>query len=108
MKPVLDLMYGSIETNGTGGAAFRTIYLRFLEAVAERTCDTGLQAAAERLSIAERRWHELADGVKALAADAAARRTRSARQRRLDQLAEIASELYQAERVFYSVALEIA
>ncbi|MCP4297766.1 MAG: BtrH N-terminal domain-containing protein, partial [Proteobacteria bacterium] len=46
LKPVLEFHYGSIETNGTGGAAFRTMYHESLFEAAEKSGNQSLLEAA--------------------------------------------------------------
>ena len=61
VRMVLEVHHGSIETNGTGGAAFRSLYYKFLEKHLQ--CDNR-EAILERAKKCEQQWHELADSYK--------------------------------------------
>ena len=106
LAPVLQFHYGSIETNGTGGAAFRTMYLTFLRESAQASANGYLAGAAERLAAAEKRWHELASGMKALSENKAVLKEKTQRKAALAALAQSASELYRSENLFYDYIAE--
>jgi len=71
LGPALSYMSDSIERNGTGGAAFRTLYLLWLRRERERTADAALQAALDEVIPAaaesEKAWHGLAARFSAAA-----------------------------------------
>lgn len=61
---VFEVHHGSIETNGTGGAAFRTLYYKFLKKHLHcKNSETILERAKE----CEQQWHNLADSYKGAA-----------------------------------------
>jgi hypothetical protein len=101
LAPVLDFHYGCIETNGTGGAAFRRLYHTFLSETAGASGSGFIRGAAERLEPAVAAWTELALGMKRLAQDKAALKNAGSRKAALAALAGTAGRLYGAEKAFY-------
>lgn len=94
VRMVLDVHYGSIETNGTGGAGFRTAYHHFLQKHLHVPERKELLKASENC---EQRWHDLASSYKN---GAILYRSRSAKKKQevLVQIAECIEEVYGAER----------
>jgi hypothetical protein len=108
LQPVLEFMHGSIETNGTGGAAFRSVYRQFLSEAAEKTGSRMYAKAARELSMAETHWHELAAALLTLSEDRQALNDAERRGSRLEELSSIAERLFRAEKRFYRFILEEA
>lgn len=96
VSSVLDFHYGCIETNGTGGAAFRTMYYRFLEKHLYSKNREAILAAAKEC---EQSWHYLAVTYK----EGASVYKKGSKERRVDVLMNISNKV---EKV-YSVEYEM-
>ncbi|MBI9097979.1 MAG: DUF4872 domain-containing protein [Spirochaetaceae bacterium] len=96
IQPLLEFHYGCIETNGTGGAAFRTLYGRFLKINLENDNNQHIIRAAED---SEKSWNALADSYKNAAEDF----KKSSKEKKialLENIAKRAEDLYLAEKNF--------
>lgn len=93
--------YGCIETNGTGGAAFRILFRDFLEEAGEKAggIETIKEVEAANASIAA--WHELANGFKKTAAKIGSIQYKKMRETYYQNLAKLADRLYQEENKLY-------
>lgn len=92
LEPVLNFLYGSIETNGTGGAAFRDMYLGFLESKVELNPDFREYVILLKKSVES--WDEFSGYLKVMVNDKNSRDYK--------KLGELADRVYQAEKSFYS------
>jgi hypothetical protein len=101
LAPVLSFHYGCIETNGTGGSAFRKMYHSFLEEEGRKSGNPGLLAAAGKLEPAVAVWSELASGMEELSRNKSALKNKEERKKALDALSVMADVLYQREKEFY-------
>lgn len=101
LPPVFDFLHGCIETNGTGGAAFRIFYRDFLLDMAMRLKKPRLAEAAGLLDAAIVAWHDLADEFQRLARTIAKARGKAERAAQYGHAAEKAGTLYGAEKAFY-------
>ena len=101
LSPALAYMSSSIERNGTGGAAFRTLYAEWLEAEAPRLSDPALAAGVSTAAIAARKaeaaWHVLS--ARFLDASAAMKGTKdkAGQSKLLTTCAEATMPLVEAE-----------
>jgi hypothetical protein len=102
LSPLLAFHYGCIETNGTGGSAFRKLYHGFLVETANATGNEFVAGAAQHLEPAVTAWRELALGMKALSGDRATLKRPDARRTALAALGERARRLYRVETDFYA------
>ena len=102
LSPALAYMSNSIERNGTGGAAFRTMYAEWLEVEAARLSKPGLAAGVSAAAVAARRaegtWHALASDFMNASIAATSRKDREGLSRSLSACAGTASALLEAER----------
>lgn len=102
LSPVLDYMSNSIERNGTGGAAFRTLYSEWLESETPRLSDPGLAARVSAAAAAARRsekaWHVLASELMRASAAAKSVKDREGRSGLMPPCANAAVDLIKAER----------
>ncbi len=101
LAPVLSFHYGCIETNGTGGAAFRRLYHAFLEGTGRSSGNAFIRGAAERLEPAVSAWTQLALGMKTLSENKAVLSNEGKRKEALAGLSQKAEEIYRAEKAFY-------
>lgn len=90
--PVLGFLYGSIETNGTGGAAFRDQYLLFLKSKSSLNKD--FQKYSELLNNSVLKWDQLSDYLNQMA--------NNKDKRDFKRLGNLAQEVYLAEKEFYT------
>lgn len=93
IEAVLGFHYGCIETNGTGGAAFRTLYYHFLENHLYSDNRGPLLSAAKEC---EQRWHSLADAYKE-GAGTYRKGTRERKKEILLAISERAKKVFDAE-----------
>ena len=101
LSPVLFNNYGSIETNGTGGAAFRKIYLEFLETTAGQSGNQVIIGAGEKLRPAAEAWTRLANGMRWLSEQKSILKDKEQLSVELSRLSETADAVYEAEKNFY-------
>ncbi len=101
LAPVLSFHYGCIETNGTGGAAFRRLYHAFLLETGRASGNAFIRGAADRLEPAVSAWTDLALGMKALSENKAALSDDGKRKEALAGLSKKAEEINRAEKAFY-------
>lgn len=92
LEPVLNLLYGSIETNGTGGAAFRDMYLDFLDS--KSNLHTDFIEYSDLLRSSVEAWDDFSSYIKTMAADKS--------DRDYQKLGVLAESVYLAEKSFYS------
>jgi hypothetical protein len=101
LGPALGYMAASIERNGTGGAAFRTLYAVWLEGAAreaeEPVFAARLSAAAVEARKAEAEWQALARAFDAGSTEAKVAKTQAARGGLEARLGEAAKGLVLAE-----------
>lgn len=111
LSPALAFMSDSIERNGTGGAAFRTLYAEWLESEAPRLRDPALAAKVSAAAVAARRaeaaWHALAAALSEASRTAKTGRKPEERSRLAASLSDAAKPLVEAEREL-AAALEAA
>jgi len=102
LSPALAYMSNSIERNGTGGAAFRTLYAEWLELEASRLSDPALAAGVSAAAVAARKaeaaWHVLASRFLDASISVKAMKDKAARSKLLGSCAEAAIPLIEAER----------
>jgi hypothetical protein len=101
LGPLLAFHYGCIETNGTGGAAFRKMYHEFLETEGRKSDNPTLLEAASVLEPAVGAWSDLASEMKKLSEQKSVLKDKNQRKEALLILAEKAKILYQREKRFY-------
>lgn len=101
LSPALAYMSNSIEHNGTGGAAFRTLYAEWLELEAPRLSDPTLasrvSAAAAAARKAETAWHGLSASFQDASVSVKAMKDKGERSRLLATCAEAARPVIEAE-----------
>jgi len=104
LKPALSYMAASIERNGTGGAAFRRLYLGWLEAERSVASDPELVAALDELIPAVRAaaeaWSALATAFDEASAAAKAARGDEGRRALAQRCADKAEAVVAAERAW--------
>ncbi|MFP4385143.1 MAG: DUF4872 domain-containing protein [Spirochaetia bacterium] len=101
LPSLLDYLSDSIETNGTGGSAFRTMYRQFLTETSEQTGSSYLREAAAMLAPAETAWTSLAAQFKAMGQNKQVLRNKEARKRSFRDLADTGAEIFKHEKNFY-------
>ncbi len=106
LAPVLAFHYGCIETNGTGGAAFRKMYYHFLKEAGEASGNVYLLAAANLLRPAMEGWTELALAMMEASRDRVALGRGEKRRATLGSLSRIGERIYEGEKKFYSLIEE--
>jgi hypothetical protein len=104
LPPALAYMSNSIERNGTGGAAFRTLYAEWLELEAPRLSDPGLASRVSAAAIAARKaeaaWHGLAARFSEASESVKPMRDKAERSKLLAACAEAAIPVVEAEGGF--------
>ena len=97
-----------IETNGTGGAAFRILFRDFLKEAGEHDADivTGAVIKAVNDSIAA--WHRLANGFKETAGKIGSLQSKEMRKKQYRHLADLANLLYKKEKNLYELLKSIS
>jgi len=98
---VFNFWYGCIETNGTGGAAFRILFRDFLEAAGEKAEGVETIKAVEAANASIAAWHALANGFKEAAARIGSIQDKKMRETYYQNLAKLADRLYQEENKLY-------
>jgi len=101
LSPAFDFLYGCIETNGTGGAAFRIFYRDFLLQMAERLDNPKLEQAASLLDVSIATWHDLSGEFKKISQSIKKMKSADERYTLYDGAAKIAERLYDSEKAFY-------
>lgn len=101
LSPIFDYLYGCIETNGTGGAAFRIFYRNFLLQMADRLNNPKLKEAAALLDTSITVWHDLSGEFKKISQTIKKVKSKDDRNILYAGAAEIAAVLYNAEKAFY-------
>ena len=101
LSPIFDYLYGCIETNGTGGAAFRIFYRDFLLQMANRLNNPKLKEAAALLDTSIAFWHDLSSEFKKISQTIKKAKSKDERNNLYSGAAEIAAALYNAEKAFY-------
>ena len=101
LSPIFDYLYGCIETNGTGGAAFRIFYRNFLLQMADRLNNPKLKEAAALLDTSIAAWHDLSGEFKMISKTIRKVKSKEDRNNLYAGAAEIAAALYNAEKAFY-------
>jgi len=97
--PVLEFHYGCIETNGTGGAAFRSMYNRFLN---ESLNGEENREILRGSKTCEEAWHNLAQAYKNAAALYKDARKKQKREL-IETIAVSADSVYRAEAEFIDI-----
>ncbi len=107
LKPALSYMAASIERNGTGGAAFRGLYLGWLEAERSVAADPGLVAALDVLIPATRAaaeaWSALATAFDEASVAVKSARGEDGRRALAQRCADKAEAVVAAERAWAEV-----
>lgn len=98
---VFHFLYGCIETNGTGGAAFRILFRDFLEQAAEKLKNPEIQKTIPHLEASIEAWHELANGFKDISQKIVHVQNGEERLTLYKKLAKKADNLYEKEKTFY-------
>ncbi|MBI9108040.1 MAG: DUF4872 domain-containing protein [Spirochaetales bacterium] len=101
LAQVLTFHYGCIETNGTGGAAFRKMYYNFLEETGKTSGSQFIMEAAQRLEPAVTAWSKLALDMKKLSDDKIRLKNKERLKAALTGLSQSAEKIYQTEKKFY-------
>jgi hypothetical protein len=96
--PVLSFWYGCIETNGTGGAAFRMLYRDFIQQASEQLNSESLYQLLPYLDASITAWHNLANGFKSLSENIQTVKGKAERAPLFEQVAGLAFEVYQKEK----------
>jgi hypothetical protein len=99
---VFNFWYGCIETNGTGGAAFRILFRNFLKVAGEKAKGLDTRKAIKAVDASIAAWHELALGFKEAAKKIGSIQNREERKTLYQNLAKLADCLYQEEEKFIS------
>jgi len=102
LPSVFNFFYGSIETNGTGGAAFRIFYRDFLRKTGQELNDPGIIKASEYTDACADAWHSLADEFRELSGQIKGIKNREERTSRYNKAELLAVELYNCEQRLYS------
>jgi hypothetical protein len=98
---VFNFWYGCIETNGTGGAAFRILFRDFLEEAGEKAGGIETNKAVEAANASIAAWHRLANGFKEAAAKIGNIQDKTLREKYYQNLAKLVDRLYQEENKLY-------
>lgn len=93
VRMVLEVHHGSIETNGTGGAAFRTLYYKFLK---KHLHCKNREAILKTAKECEQLWHSLADSYK-IGANIYKERSKAKRKDALVNISECLEKVFIAE-----------
>jgi hypothetical protein len=101
LSPIFDFLYGCIETNGTGGAAFRIFYRDFLLQMANRLNNSKLKEAAALLDTSIVAWHDLSREFKKISQTIKKVKSKDERNNLYAMAAELSAALYNAEKAFY-------
>jgi len=101
LSPALAYMSNSIERNGTGGAAFRTLFAEWLELEASRLSDPALAARISAAAIAARKaeaaWHGLSASFLDASVSMKGTKDKAERSKLLASCAEATIPLIEAE-----------
>jgi hypothetical protein len=100
---VFHFLYGCIETNGTGGAAFRILFRDFLKQAAEKLNNSKIKQVIPHLEASIEAWHELASGFKEISQKIAHIQKKEERLNLYHDLAKRADNLYKKEKTFYQL-----
>lgn len=101
LSPIFDYLYGCIETNGTGGAAFRIFYRDFLLQMADKLNNPKLKDASVLLDTSIVCWHNLASEFKMISQTIKKVKSKDERSDLYAGAADKAAALYNAEKAFY-------
>ncbi len=101
LEPVFDFLFGSIETNGTGGALFRNFYGDFLKTSAKSLNDPDLAKAAELTYECAEGWKLLASEFKSISREIKSIKKPETRDQRYMGAAKMANDVYEKEMVLY-------
>ncbi len=107
LPSLFDFFYGSIETNGTGGAAFRLFYRDFLKKAGQELNDPEIIKASEYTDACADAWHALADEFRKLSGQIKGIKNKEERISRYNKCELLAVELYNCEQRLYSYLKEI-
>lgn len=98
---VLTSLHNWIEENGTGGASFRQFTLEYLVDLNNRLPDSRLDQGILLMKEAVDRWHSLAEAYQNAGQNKSGLKNNEMRQQLLEETAEEAERLYNAEEAFY-------
>jgi hypothetical protein len=98
---VFNFFHGCIETNGTGGAAFRILFRDFLKEAGKKAKGIDTSEAVTAVNAAIEAWHALAKGFKLVGEKIGTIRDKSKRKEQYRTLAQLANKLYQNEKKLY-------
>jgi len=98
---VFHFLYGCIETNGTGGAAFRILFRDFLKQAKEKLKHSKITKAVFFLENSIKAWHQMALGFKEISQKIAHIQDKEERLELYKKLAQSADNLYEKENFFY-------
>lgn len=107
LPSLFNFFYGSIETNGTGGAAFRIFYRDFLKKTGQELNDPGIIKASEYTDACADAWHNLADEFRKLSGQIKGIKNKEERISRYNKAVFLAVELYNCEQELYSYLKKI-
>jgi hypothetical protein len=105
---VFGFFHGCIETNGTGGAAFRVLFRDFLKEAGKKVKGIDTSEALTAANAAIEAWHDLAKGFKLVGEKIGTIRDKSKRKEQYCTLAQLANKLYQKEKRLYEKLKVIA
>lgn len=104
---VFNFWYGCIETNGTGGAAFRILFRDFLKEAGKKAVGIDTTEAVEAANASIAAWHQLANGFKQTAEKIGAIADKEMRNKHYQNLAKLAVKLHQKEERLYNTLKSI-
>lgn len=106
LSNVLYFNYGSIETNGTGGSAFRKLFYQYLEDTAQKSGNKIIKQASALCKKSAESWTILAQNMKDLGNRKSVLKNKQERQSAFIKTSESAQEVYKAEKAFYEYILK--
>ncbi len=101
LSSTFSFLHGCIETNGTGGAAFRIFYRNFLLQMADKTDNPKLREAAALLEKSIEAWHNLSGEFLRMSGLIKKLKTKDERGALYVKAAVTAATLHDAEKAFY-------
>jgi hypothetical protein len=105
---VFNFWYGCIETNGTGGAAFRILFRDFLKEAGEKAAGIDTTEAVEAANASIAAWHQLANSFKQTAEKIGGIPDKEIRKKHYQNLAKLAAQLHQKEEMLYNTLKSIS
>ncbi|MCG8569408.1 MAG: BtrH N-terminal domain-containing protein [Spirochaetes bacterium] len=103
LPPVFEYLYGCIETNGTGGAAFRIFYRNFLTQMSDRLNQSSIDETITSINNSINAWHQLSNEFQEISKVIKKAKKPEQRKDLYLKAAEKADHLYLQEKEFYEI-----